>query len=106
MAHFPQHRCRLPISKSGSVFTQSTKTESRTEHRRPLLTPDEVMRIGSSEAIIRTGNRRPMKLPKLYYDDEAKTAQASALGAARAVELAAITAAQQGIEPPALPETI
>jgi type IV secretory pathway TraG/TraD family ATPase VirD4 len=94
------------VSRSGSAYTQSTKTESRTEHRRPLLTPDEVMRIGSSEAIIRTGNRRPMRLPKLFYDKEARTAQASALGPARAVEPVTVAPAQQEIEPPALPGTI
>jgi type IV secretory pathway TraG/TraD family ATPase VirD4 len=93
------------VSRSGSAYTQSTKTESRTEHRRPLLTPDEVMRIGSSEAIIRTGNR-PMRLPKLFYDEEARTAQASALGPARAVEPVTVESAQQEIEPPALPDTI
>jgi hypothetical protein len=64
------------------------------------------MRIGSSEAIIRTGNRRPMRLPKLFYDEEARTAQASALGPAQAVEPVTVTPAQQEIEPPALPDTI
>ena len=66
-----------------------TRTESRTEHRRPLMTPDEVTRLSESEAIVRTGNRHPMRLAKIYYDEPPRTAQTHALGAARALELAA-----------------
>ena len=69
--------------------TVASKSRSRTEHRRPLLTPDEVMRIGESEAIIRTGNRHPMRLAKSYYDEPPRTATAHALGAARALEFIA-----------------
>jgi len=60
-----------------------TRTESRTEHRRPLLTPDEVTRLSESEAIVRTGNRHPMRLAKIYYDELPKTARAERLGDAR-----------------------
>jgi type IV secretion system protein VirD4 len=66
----------------------ATITKQRTEHRRPLLTPDEVMRIGENEAIIRTGNRHPILAAKMYYDEPPRTAQATALGAARSLELA------------------
>jgi type IV secretion system protein VirD4 len=59
-----------------------TRTESRTEHRRPLLTPDEVTRLSESEAIIRTGNRHPMRLAKIYYDEQPRAAITGALGAA------------------------
>jgi type IV secretion system protein VirD4 len=44
------------------------------EHRRQLLTPDEVMRIGENEAIARTSNKYPMRLYKGYYNAEPKTA--------------------------------
>jgi type IV secretory pathway TraG/TraD family ATPase VirD4 len=47
-----------------------------------LLTPDEVMRLSETEAIVRTGNKYPMKLKKGYYDEPARTASASALGEA------------------------
>lgn len=43
------------------------------EHRRQLLTADEVMRIGENEAIARTSNKYPMRIYKGYYDAEPKT---------------------------------
>lgn len=51
----------------GSVGSHAAK------HRRPLLTPDEVMRIGENEAIARTSNKYPMRLYKGYYDAPEKT---------------------------------
>jgi type IV secretion system protein VirD4 len=80
-------------------------THSRTEHRRPLLTPDEVMRLGEGEAPVRTSNRHPMRLPKMYYDEPPRTAQAGALGPARAVEITP-QAPPPVEEPPKLPEMI
>ena len=53
-----------------------------TEHRKMLMTPDEVMRLSETEAIVRTGNKYPMKLKKGYYDEKANTAPAPALGEA------------------------
>ncbi len=53
------------------------------EHRRPLMTPDEVMRLSEYEALIRTGNKYPMKLNKGYYDHPANTARTNKLGEAR-----------------------
>ncbi len=66
-----------------------TRTESRTEHRRPLLTPDEVTRLSESEAIVRTGNHHPMRLAKIYYDEPPRAASAGSLGAARTQEATA-----------------
>jgi type IV secretion system protein VirD4 len=51
----------------GSIGSHAAK------HRRPLLTPDEVMRIGENEAIARTSNKYPMRLYKGYYDVPPKT---------------------------------
>ncbi len=51
----------------GSIGSHAAK------HRRPLLTPDEVMRIGENEAIARTSNKYPMRLYKGYYDTPPKT---------------------------------
>jgi len=43
------------------------------EHRRQLLTPDEVTRIEETEAIVRTSNKYPMVLFKGYYDEKPNT---------------------------------
>lgn len=75
-------------TKPGIPFLgHSSTTRSRTTHRRRVLTADEVMRIGEDEALIRTGNRRPMILEKIYYDEPACKAEAPRLGDARALNL-------------------
>lgn len=79
---------RESTTHAGVFDTIASKSRSRTEHRRPLLTPDEVMRIGDNEAIIRTGNRHPMRLAKGYYNETPRTASVGALGAAKSFELA------------------
>jgi type IV secretion system protein VirD4 len=65
------------VSHSSSSFNFSLTGGSigshAAKHRRPLLTPDEVMRIGENEAIARTSNKYPMRLYKGYYDAAAKT---------------------------------
>jgi type IV secretory pathway TraG/TraD family ATPase VirD4 len=63
-------------------------TYSQSEHKRPLMTPDEVMRLADNEAIVRTGNRYPMKLWKIYYDAPEFSTRPRLLGAAKALELA------------------
>jgi type IV secretion system protein VirD4 len=78
---------RASTTHAGVFDTVASKSRSRTEHRRPLLTPDEVMRIGENEAIIRTGNCHPMRLTKSYYDEPPRTASVGALGAAKSLEL-------------------
>ena len=78
---------RESTTHAGLLDTVASKSRSRTEHRRPLLTPDEVMRIGENEAIIRTGNRHPMRLAKSYYDEPPRTASVGGLGVANALEL-------------------
>lgn len=72
---------RQSTTHAGVFDTVSSKSRSRTENWRPLLTPDEFMRIGENEAIIRTGNRHPMRLAKSYHDKPPRTADASSLGA-------------------------
>jgi type IV secretion system protein VirD4 len=52
------------------------------EHKRPLLTPDEITRIGENEALVRTTNKYPMRLQKTFYDDAPKKAEQSGLGEA------------------------
>jgi type IV secretion system protein VirD4 len=70
-----------------------------TEHRRSLMTPDEVMRLSETEAIIRTGNKYPMKLRKGYYDEKANTAPTSALGAAITADFAPLTVSASPVMP-------
>lgn len=67
--------------------THSSTTYSQAEIRRPLMTPDEVMRLADNEAIIRTGNQYPMRLWKLYYEQQQQTAHAPILGPAQALEV-------------------
>jgi type IV secretion system protein VirD4 len=52
------------------------------EHKRPLMTPDEITRIGAGEALVRTTNKYPMRLQKTFYDDAPKKATQSGLGEA------------------------
>lgn len=47
------------------------------------MSPDEVMRLGKKEMVFRTSNRRPMRLEKLYYDEQPAQSEVKALGAAR-----------------------
>lgn len=61
-------------SRSFSVsLTGGSMGSHEAKHRRPLLTPDEVMRIGENEAIARTSNKYPMRLYKGYYNEPMKT---------------------------------
>lgn len=65
----------------------ASHTYSQSEHRRALMTPDEVMRLPENEAIVRTSNRYPMRLWKIYYDAPEFTARPRLLGVARTLEL-------------------
>jgi type IV secretion system protein VirD4 len=73
-------RSNLALSTGGIGVVRQ-----QTEHRRPLMTPDEIMLIGENEAIVRSGNRRPMILPKMWYDQEPKTARTTSLGQAQSM---------------------
>jgi type IV secretion system protein VirD4 len=55
---------------------------SAQEHRRPLMTPDEITRIEENQAICRTSNKYPLILDKEYYSHQPKKAQMSCLGSA------------------------
>lgn len=65
----------------------SSNTYSQSEHKRPLMTPDEVMRLGNDQAIVRSGNKYPMILWKIYYNAPESPARPRLLGAAKALEL-------------------
>ena len=73
---------------------------SRDEHGRRLLTADEVRRIGADESLAIVGNRRPMRLCKLFYDAIPRAANAGALGQPCTVDI--VPGSNQ--EPPMMPE--
>lgn len=70
------------------LFAQNTgSTLSITEHGRPLLTADEVRRVGTDEAIVLVGNQRPMLLKKHFYNEAPREAPCGSLGPAQAIDL-------------------
>lgn len=69
-----------------ALFSSSV-SDSVQEHARRLLTADEVRRLGSGQALVITGNRRPIVLDKFVYDLAPKAAGAPCLGPARAMPL-------------------
>ena len=60
-------------------------TDTIQDHARPLLTADEVRRIGSGQALAIIGNRRPVLLEKLIYVQTPTTATTTSLGPARSI---------------------
>lgn len=73
---------KLSKGKFGGSTSYSTS-----EHKRPLLTPDEVNRISDDEAVVKIGNRKPFILPKKIYTEGSNTAKTSRLGAAQALNI-------------------
>ena len=78
----------------------ATYSRSTAENARRLLTPDEVRRIGSDEAIVLVGNRRPMRLGKLFYEAVGKRASQAPLGKSMASEVET----REAEVPPAMPD--
>jgi len=91
--------------RRGTWPLPSGSTASVAEHARPILTSDEVRRIPVDRAIVITGNRRPLLLPKSCYVAAPRPASVPSLGAARAVELAPAHV-QGDLEPPPFPEEL
>lgn len=55
-------------SFSGGIFGRVTESEQ--EHARPLLTPDEILRLPGDEAIVLVGGNPPYKAKKvMHYQD-------------------------------------
>lgn len=92
--------------RRGTWFLPNGATDSTAEHARPVLTADEVRRISADQAIVITGNRRPLLLPKSCYATPPRAAPAPALGAARAVKLAPPPEPQSPGGPPPFPEEL
>lgn len=89
------------------LWQPTSSTVSSGEHGRPLLTADEVRRIGVEEAIVIQGNLRPMLLGRSFYSSPACEGVAPALGEARTVTLPRLTlAGGPGSSPPAFPSEL
>ncbi|MES2462100.1 MAG: type IV secretory system conjugative DNA transfer family protein [Armatimonadota bacterium] len=78
--------------KRFSLFASGV-TDTVQDHARPLLTSDEVRRIGGGEALAIIGNRRPILLEKTKYKLAAKAAKTKRLGPALSAPCAATAAA-------------
>ena len=92
---------RLSTHLTTPVSIVGSYTSTHTEHARALLTSDEVRRIETDQAIAIVSNRRPMLLPKGYYQGPASSAPTRPLG-----EALAVTVEQRNPFPPALPEDL
>lgn len=91
--------------RRGVVSAPHGSTQSFQEHGRPLLTADEVRRVQADQAIVLTGNRRPLLLEKLVYSQEAEEANAPRLGYPRGLVLPLLreVVLSEDLEPPPLP---
>ncbi len=100
------------ISRTDSLQITPSYTYSQTEHKRRLLTSDEVRRLGENEGdpdmIAIITNRRPLYLWRYWYNAEPATGRAKALGPALATSLTGALDTQpldtQPSLPPPLPE--
>lgn len=63
-----------------------TVTKSRTKVERPLLTPDEVRRLGRREQIIITTNRRPLRTERNWFEETGAGRRMRPLGEALAAK--------------------
>lgn len=81
-------------------------TLSTAEHGRALLTPDEVRRIDEDEAIVIVGNRRPILLPKDWYDRPPCEAVCGSLMEAQGIDLPILPSRAPMRELPPVPDNL
>jgi type IV secretion system protein VirD4 len=89
---------RTSTQRLFGVLPSPIVTVSDQHHGRPLLTADEVRRIKTDEAIVITGNHRPMLLNKKYYSTEPNTKSATPTPLGQA--LLSIPQPAQSLPPP------
>jgi type IV secretion system protein VirD4 len=90
-----------------SAFLPATSTTlTEHEHGRPLLTADEVRRLGRDQAIAVVSNLRPLLLPKYFYDLPSQEAASpdSGLGPAKSISL--LPSSVRKLLPPPVPEEL
>ena len=88
------------------LWTPTSATLSTNEHKRPLLTPDEVRRIQEDEAILIVGNRRPMLLPKSWYNQPENERECNSLHGAHGIDLPVLPAKPRLRELPPVPDEL
>lgn len=71
---------RVTYNETEGLLRGFRRSFSTSEHKRQLLTADEVTRLADNRAIIRIGNRLPVVLPKIFYRELPKVAMVSRLG--------------------------
>jgi len=86
--------------KRFALFALST-SDTNQESPRALLTGDEVRRIGTNEALVITGNRKPLLVHKYRYTLSPQPCLASGLGPARTLPVASAAAEEAQIPEPA-----
>jgi len=86
--------------KRFAVFALST-SDTAQESPRALLTGDEVRRIGTNEALVITGNRKPLLVHKYRYTLSPQPSLASPLGPARTLPVASAAAEKAQMPEPA-----
>lgn len=96
---------RRTWQKKRFALVSATTSDTTMEHARPLMTADEVRRIGSDKALVITGNRRPMLLERINYAKAPKMALASPLGPARSLSVE-LPSTHSASEPPPLPDEL
>lgn len=100
---------RKSRSVKGGLLSPPTITKTIDKHRRPLLTADELRRIGEREQVIITTNKRPLRTDRFWYGEEPRTAQAEGCGAVHTVRFIPEINDQQQTgddEPPPVPEKL
>ena len=72
--------------KRFALFASSVSVSDQ-EHARSLMTPDEIRRIGEGQALVITGNRRPLLIDKYRYEASPKRVDGGGLGKALAADV-------------------
>jgi type IV secretion system protein VirD4 len=100
-------RSRRPWRGDASIplpVEETSWTQTRTA--RPLLTADEVRRLGRDEAIVVVSNQRPIWTKRWWWNREARAAPSDPLGPPKATALAPSAApTSSGTKPPTSPPT-
>jgi type IV secretory pathway TraG/TraD family ATPase VirD4 len=74
---------RLSTSTVGSFLGRRTTTRSKAVHQRPLLTADEIRRIGDRQQVFISTNKKPLLMDRFWYSAQPATARSKLLGAVR-----------------------
>ena len=85
------------------LWQPTSATLSTAEHKRFLFTSDEVRRIREDQAIAIVGNRKPLLVSKVFYDQPENEAECSGLYEMRGINLPLLPDRPRRMELPELP---